>query len=534
MNGIEKISSAKPGTLVPVHETHNLEESALAYFRRLSNRGRKKECVFLESRDVSVPRGERSFGSVRPCLTLTGRGEDFTVRARNKAGERFVDHLFPQLSFVPDTNRSRHRITGTLPPDRGQTSEASRMNARTHGDLIRSVAFLLDPLKNSLPIEPGLFGVIGYDFVDQFEELPPAGNSLSEDPDYELHFCDNLFSVNHRNDTITFITGAMIFENEDRKRERSRCRNLLDLYRSHLDTSLSDVDAGKPFNEDEVTTDCSREEFKNTVRSLKDHIKRGNVFQVVPSRTRMAPVRTRPLLVYEELRNLNPSPYMFYLSGPSGTLLGSSPETCVRVTGQGEQTIELRPIAGTRPRGMRNGDIDPDLDARIETELKTDEKERAEHTMLIDLARNDVARVSKPGTRYCDTVFSVEKYATVQHLVSNVRGILRADLDAVHAYLATMNMGTLTGAPKIQAMKLLRKHEPSRRGFYGGAVGYLTASGEMDTAIVIRSIRIRDGRAFLRAGAGVVHDSDPENEFVETEQKLDATTTALKQAHPDP
>ena len=168
--------------------------------------------------------------------------------------------------------------------------------------------------------------------------------------------------------------------------------------------------------------------------------------------------------------------------------------------------------------------------SRFESELKLDKKELAEHTMLIDLARNDVARISKPGTRYVDEPFIVEKYSHVQHLVSNVRGILKDDLDALHAYLASMNMGTLTGAPKVEAMKLLRKYEKNKRGFYGGSVGYITPSKDFDSCITIRSIQIKDSIAYVRAGAGIVFDSIPEKEFEETEKKARACIKAIEKA----
>ena len=174
--------------------------------------------------------------------------------------------------------------------------------------------------------------------------------------------------------------------------------------------------------------------------------------------------------------------------------------------------------------------MNEDLDSRYETELKIDKKELAEHTMLIDLARNDVAKVSETGTRYCNEPFVVEKYSHVQHLVSNVKGILKDGYDALHAYLATMNMGTLTGCPKVEAMKLLRIHEKERRGFYGGSVGYITPSGDLDTAIIIRSMFLKGGKAHIRAGAGIVFDSLPEQEFFETEKKAKACLVAIKNA----
>ncbi len=203
----------------------------------------------------------------------------------------------------------------------------------------------------------------------------------------------------------------------------------------------------------------------------------------------------------------------------------------LRVQGNEQKIVEIRPIAGTKPRGLTpENAIDPDLDAKYEVELKTDKKEIAEHTMLIDLARNDIARVSEPGTRFCNEPFVIEKYSHVQHLVSNVQGTLKEGLDALHAYLATMNMGTLTGAPKVEAMKLIRTHEKESRGFYGGAVGYITPDGNMDTTITIRSMYVRANKAYIRAGAGIVHDSLPEQEFQETEKKAQACLKALEMA----
>src|SRR3989344_1477101 len=233
---------------------------------------------------------------------------------------------------------------------------------------------------------------------------------------------------------------------------------------------------------------------------------------------------------YKKLRELNPSPYMFYIKNDDGVLLGSSPEMSLRVQGDEKKIAEIRPIAGTKPRGLVGNKIDAYLDSRYETELKIDAKEISEHIMLVDLARNDVAKISEPGTRYVDEPFIVEKYSHVQHLVSNVKGTLKHNLDALHAYVATMNMGTLTGAPKVEAMKLIRIYEKTKRGFYGGAVGYITPSGDLDSTIVIRSIRIKGNKAYVRAGSGIVYDSDPESEFVETERKAYACLKAIELA----
>ncbi len=219
---------------------------------------------------------------------------------------------------------------------------------------------------------------------------------------------------------------------------------------------------------------------------------------------------------------------MFYLNTPNTILMGASPELNLRVSGIGQRCVEIRPIAGTKPRGRINGEIDPDMDGRYEAELKIDRKELAEHMMLVDLARNDIARVADSGSRIVNEMLVIERYESVMHLVSNVKGILRDDLDALSAYLATMNMGTLTGAPKIEAMKIIRELEKNKRGYYGGAVMYLSVDGQFDSCITIRSLQIKDHTAHVRAGAGIVHDSIPKSEFEETQHKAQSCLRAIR------
>jgi len=214
---------------------------------------------------------------------------------------------------------------------------------------------------------------------------------------------------------------------------------------------------------------------------------------------------------------------MFFVSMRDSVLFGASPETSVRVTQEnGRPILEVKPIAGTRPRGM-----DEDQDNRMEADLRLDEKEDAEHMMLVDLARNDVARVSEPGTRHVSHLMSLEKYARVMHLVSSVKGVLAPAYDALHALQTCLNAGTLSGAPKLKATELLRRYERTRRGPYGGAIGWLNAEGQLDTGVVIRSALVKNGTAYVRAGAGVVYDSDPVAEADETRRKASAVLTAI-------
>jgi anthranilate synthase component 1 len=277
-----------------------------------------------------------------------------------------------------------------------------------------------------------------------------------------------------------------------------------------------------------AATDTNQAEYENMVRTAKQHILDGDIFQVVLSRTIIEPCGDEPLDVYKRLRALNPSPYMFYLNTPGTVLLGSSPELNLRVSGTENRSVEIRPIAGTKPRGRIGNTIDADTDFRYEAELKLDRKELAEHMMLVDLARNDIARVAEPGSRIVTELLIAEKYASVQHLVSNVKGTLASSLDALSAYLATMNMGTLTGAPKIEAMKIIRQLEKTKRGYYGGAVCYLTVDGQFDSCITIRSLQVKDHTAYVRVGAGIVHDSVPKTEFEETEHKANSCLRAIR------
>jgi anthranilate synthase component 1 len=276
----------------------------------------------------------------------------------------------------------------------------------------------------------------------------------------------------------------------------------------------------------EPEVDLDDAAFGALVERLRAHIVAGDVFQIVPSRSFAAPCLD-PLAAYARLRQSNPSPYMFFVRGQAGVLFGSSPESAITVRGT-PRRVAVSPLAGTRPRGLDGaGAVDRDLDSRLEAELRLSHKEVAEHMMLVDLARNDVARVSLPGSRSVERLLDVVRYSHVMHLESLVSGELRPELDALHAYVATMNMGTLTGAPKLRAAELLRGYESGRRGPYGGAVGYVTADGELDTCIVIRSAVVKDGVARVRAGCGVVYDSDAAEEAAETRRKAAAVVAAI-------
>ena len=263
-------------------------------------------------------------------------------------------------------------------------------------------------------------------------------------------------------------------------------------------------------------------EYKDIVSKAKEYICAGDIIQVVLSQRFEGESRIPPVQLYRALRLLNPSPYMFFLKTGDQTLVGSSPEVMVRLTGR---HVELRPIAGTRPRGGTEED-----DRRLGKELLADEKERAEHVMLVDLGRNDVGRVAETGSVEVTEYMVIERYSHVMHLVSHVEGVLRAEFDAYDLIKATFPAGTLSGAPKIRAMEIIHELEPAPRGAYGGALGYISYGGNMDLAITIRTLEVAEGVVSVQAGAGVVHDSDPQREFEETCHKAEGMRKAVQMA----
>ena len=527
-----RIQNAQPGQIIPMVQELDLT-CPVEFFAKLSDYGRNKHCCLFESRDhlSEGGGGELTFGTANPALHLTGTGNLFTIEALNKTGRRMVGYLGERperFAFCESVDFAENRITGRLKQNDGIMDEEARLKSTNQMDVIRAVAFAFELASKPFRVTCGLLGALSYDFVDQFEKLPANTEDILDNPDYEMYFADNIFLMDHKNSKGYAVVNAII-TNGDRDaiyEESEAC------FKAYFDTAKQPRPVAKPFkaSDEQPGTDTSREEYEAMVRTAQKHILDGDIFQVVLSRTITEPCPAEPLDVYRKLRTLNPSPYMFYLHTPNTTLMGASPELNLRVSGTRERYVEIRPIAGTKPRGRKDGKIDPDTDIRYEAELKLDRKELAEHMMLVDLARNDIARVSEPGSRVVNEMLITERYESVMHLVSNVKGKLRGDLDALSAYLATMNMGTLTGAPKIEAMKIIRQLEKNKRGYYGGAVMYLTVDGQFDSCITIRSLQVKDQTAYIRAGAGIVHDSIPSSEFDETQHKANSCIKAIRMA----
>ena len=522
------IKNARPGQIVPIVKQIDIDDP-MDFFARISDYGRSENSCLFESKEYLAGDSALSFGTTKPALYLTGQGNDFSIKALSPTGKRMIAFLASdkdRFSFCETLEVTEESIAGQIKRSRGIVDEQTRLSTTNQMDVLRAVAFSFKLASKPFRVTCGLLGALSYDFIDQFETLPQNEQDLLGNPDYELYFADNIFLVDHANGQGYVVVNCIITDDNDDQaiQEAQEC---FDYY---ANMSRFEAPTSQPHTAPlpEPSTDTDQPTFEAMVKTAKKHIIDGDIFQVVLSRTKMEPCPDEPLNVYKRLRELNPSPYMFYIKTPHTALLGSSPELNLRVSGTENRAVEIRPIAGTKPRGKTGNKIDLDTDFRYEAELKIDRKELAEHMMLVDLARNDIARVSAPGSRVVTELLTVEKYESVQHLVSNVKGTLDDKLDALNAYLATMNMGTLSGAPKIEAMKIIRQLEKNKRGYYGGAVMYLTVDGQFDSCITIRSLQVKDHIAYIRVGAGIVHDSVPKTEFEETEHKSGSCMRAIR------
>lgn len=373
------------------------------------------------------------------------------------------------------------------------------------------------------PFTGGLVGAFSFEALATFEPVPSPPRGETEDwPDVDLLYADAPFAYDHATHRLHAL-GTIDLEAQDLDAEMARVRRVLE---ARLDRFSEPVRL-RPFSPENADPDAvprrahrSRANFEDAVRTAKGAIQAGEVFQVVLSQRWSVDAAVEPFTLYRALRALNPSPYMFLLQRPDGrALVGASPEVLVRVD---EGEVAVRPIAGTRRRGRTTAE-----DLALERELLADDKERAEHTMLLDLGRNDVGRVATPGSVRVEAPMHVERYAHVMHLVSDVFGDLAPDKDACDAFRAGFPAGTVVGAPKIRAAELVTELEPHRRGFYAGAVGYFDRAGSMDTCIAIRTLAVYPDRVEVQAGAGIVHDSDPTREHEECVNKARSPFAAV-------
>ena len=454
------------------------------------------------------------------------RGQEVVLTALTESGRAALAGLAVALGDAIATradDRLVARFTRCDAPE-----EFDRAHARSPFDVLRALAFGHVPIDRDEPFALTAAGVVGFDHVDLFEDLP-AG-APSHFPDYVFWLAESLVMVEATGAGRLICTAFGSDDPATAHRQRSLAQERLSKLSARIDFAR---EIGAPAmvaqgsGDADVTTDLDDAGYAAVVARLKENVAAGDVFQVVPSRAFRTPCAD-PAAAFARLAAADPSRYLFFVDSEFGTLFGASPETAVAVRRDGDDRIVVvTPIAGTRPRGATI-----DEDDRMEADLRLDAKEVAEHMMLVDLARNDVARVAEPGTRRVATLLSVERFARVMHLVSRVEGRLETDRDAIDAMIACVTCGTLSGAPKLRALELIRQAETSARGPYGGAVGWIASDGSMDTSIVIRSALVVDGIAEVRAGAGVVHDSDPVSETAETRQKASAILAAIKGAAP--
>ena len=535
-----------PGKVETIEQVGHYIDNPLAAFAHLC--GNKSNALLLESAEIDSKDDLQSLLMVDAALRMECRGNRVEVKALTGNGASvlplFACHAPEGLHVTERTDTS---VTLFCDDADSELDEDSRLKAASVMDALRIVINKVTPIRQH-PHAVFLGGVFAYDMLAGFEKLPDVAEGENDCPDFVFYLAETLITVDHQT-RETHLIGSVFSGDEVAQQYFAIAQRLEAIHQQLHDmpakpvlvnknaasqsgqtlNATPSVQNGQTLSSLDASVDISDEQFCTHVLDLKQHILAGDIFQVVPSRTFSLPCPS-PLLAYAKLKESNPSPYMFYMQDAAFSIFGASPESALKYESESNQ-VEIYPIAGTRPRGKRpDGTIDRDLDSRIELNLREDTKEKSEHIMLVDLARNDVAKVSRPGTRYVKDLLKVDRYSHVMHLVSRVVGQLRDDLDALHAYQACMNMGTLVGAPKVSAATLIREVEQKRRGSYGGAVGYLNGQGDMDTCIVIRSAFVKNGTAYIQAGAGVVYDSVPQAEADETRAKAQAVIGAVKAA----
>ena len=475
---------AQPGALVPVYEEvlADLETPVSAYMKIARN---QPYSFLLESVERAETIGKYSFLGANPSVVFRAKGTQVCVIREGK--------------------------------------EAHYESPDPLGEL-RSLMAAYHPIKvEGLPaFHGGAVGYLSYDQVRFFERLPDENPDRLGLPDLYFMITDTMLVFDHVKNKILIVSNVHVGDNPDAAYNEG-VRKIHDWearLRGPLMVSTERVYPGAaPI---ETASNYTREAFCEAVEKAKEYIRAGDIFQVVLSQRFERPVCASPINLYRALRCINPSPYMLLMQYPECALVGSSPEVMTQVKGG---VAMVRPIAGTRPRGATQEE-----DLFLEQDLLADEKECAEHIMLVDLGRNDIGRISEAGTvaPVPNKLMVIERYSHVMHIVSEVAGQMKSDCDAFDALAATFPMGTVSGAPKIRAMQIIDELEPDRRGPYSGGCGYISFSGDMDTCILIRTMLIKDGTAYLQAGAGIVYDSVPEREFEETVNKAKALFKAVE------
>ena len=495
---------ARQGNLIPVYEEVHFDwETPISAFRKIDD---QRFSFLLESVEGGEKWGRYSFLASGPSHLFRSRGDEFEIL---KNGE------FLQKGKNKDPLRALEGFLGKFRP-------------APHGSLPRFFG--------------GAVGYTSYDVVRSFEKIPELLSADSTLYDCYFMISDTVLIFDNLKQKIKVIANVFLDGTQTPAEAYRQAEDKIRRIGARLQTPSPPPPKEKspppPFTKGgrggdfprqggqsqhgELQSNLSREAFMKRVEAAKEYIRAGDIIQVVLSQRFTTELHCEPFDIYRALRSINPSPYLFYLKMDDVVLLGASPEVMVRLEGN---QIELRPLAGTRRRGKTKEE-----DAAMEKDLLADEKERAEHIMLVDLGRNDVGRVAAIGSVEVTELMGVERYSHVMHIVSNIRGLLAQGKNSFDVFRAAFPAGTVSGSPKIRAMEIIEELEPIRRGPYAGAVGYFSFSGNMDTCITIRSILIKDGKAYIQVGAGIVADSEPEKEYDETLNKAQAIFRAIEQA----
>nr|WP_247743827.1 anthranilate synthase component I [Shimia sp. R9_3] len=457
-------------------------------------------------------------------LKLTGAHKDAfmleSVTGGEVRGRYSIIGMKPDLIWQCHGTESRINRSARFDPEGFAPQE---------GDPLTNLRALIEESRIDLPEDlpqasAGLFGYLGYDMIRLVEHLPNINPDPLGLPDACMLRPSVVAVLDGVKGEVTVVSPAWVSEGQSAKAAYAQAaERVMDAVRD-LERAMPQAarDLGEAREVAPPTSNFTKEGYMAAVEKAKDYIRAGDIFQVVPAQRWTQDFPQPPFALYRSLRRTNPSPFMFYFNFGGFQVVGASPEILVRVFGD---EVTIRPIAGTRPRGAT-----PEEDKALEEDLLADKKELAEHLMLLDLGRNDTGRVAKVGTVRPTEKFIIERYSHVMHIVSNVVGELADDKDALDAFFAGMPAGTVSGAPKVRAMEIIDELEPEKRGIYGGGVGYFSSGGDMDICIALRTAIVKDEKLYIQAGGGVVYDSDPEAEYMETVHKSNAIRRAAADA----
>lgn len=506
-----------------------MNATAVLSFEEFSRCARRGNMV-----PVSLTMLADTFTPVSAFLRLNQQQQQVFLLESIAGGEKIARYSF--LGFAPACVVRYHRQAAEKPRLQIEPAADNRFDllpGEAQKDIfsyLQAMSKKFQPVMVSgLPrFTGGFVGYFGYDTVRDLENirssrsLHAAEKNEAAFPDAEFGFYDTILAFDHVRQEMLLITHVFLEQGELNLRRRyEEALERLESIRQQLVAPLAPPEVAPTARPrfPEPASNFLQKDFLAAVSAAKEHIAAGDIFQAVLSQRFSCALTVSPIQIYRALRQINPSPYLFFLRNGENTLIGSSPEALLRVE---DRVAEMRPIAGTRRRGH-----DEKEDQQLEAELRADAKECAEHLMLVDLSRNDLGRVCEYASVHVNELMAVEHYSHVMHLVSNVRGKLRSECDAIDALRACFPAGTVSGAPKIRAMEIIDELEPAPRGPYAGAVGYLDLYGNLDTCITIRTIWTRNGQAFFQAGAGIVADSDPGREYQETIEKARAVWNAI-------